>query len=165
MNSFPSLYSNRLLLRKLDVDDFPSLLKLANNRKISDRIINMPYPYTESNAVFRISYVVQGFKNKTRYVFSICTKDDDAFIGEISLHLQSSIKSEIAYWIGEEYWGNAYATEAIDRVCKFGFSVLGLELIYATSHAENLASQRVLEKNHFVKKSKNGNICLFELGK
>ncbi len=165
MDAFPNLYSERLILRKIDVDDFPSLVKLANNKKISDRIINLPHPYTESNAVFRISYVVQGFKNKSRFVFSVCTKENNAFIGEVSLHLHSPVKSEIGYWIGETFWGQGFATEAVSSICKFGFSELGLHLIFGTSHRDNLASHKVLEKNHFMNKSMNESIYLFELSK
>lgn len=68
MDSFPILFTSRLCLRKIEVEDISSLVKYANNRKISDYIINIPYPYQEPDAAFRISYVVQGFKKKARFV-------------------------------------------------------------------------------------------------
>ncbi len=64
MEFFPELNTKRLKLRKIQVEDIPSLVKYANNKKISDHILNIPYPYQEPDAVFRISYIVQGFKNK-----------------------------------------------------------------------------------------------------
>ena len=66
MDTFPVLHTPRLLMRKITVGDIPSLVKYANNKKISGNIINIPYPYEEPNAVFRISSVHQGFKNKQR---------------------------------------------------------------------------------------------------
>ena len=68
---FPELSTNRLKLRKITVDDIPSLVKYTNNKKIAGRVLNIPNPYQEANAVFRISYVHQGFKNRIRYVLPL----------------------------------------------------------------------------------------------
>lgn len=144
MEVFPELHTPRLHLRKLQVEDFPSLILYANNRKISDQILNLPHPFQEPNAVFRISYVVQGFKNKTRYAFAIVLRARDELIGEISLHLEEGNKAQLAYWIGEPFWGRGIATEAARAVLKFGFEQLTLDLVYATCHVENKASEKVL---------------------
>lgn len=165
MDTFPQLYTPRLLLRKLRVDDVPSLVKYANNRKISDNIINIPYPYEEPNAVFRISYVHQGFKNKTRYVFAIILKDIEELIGEISLHLGNDGKmAELGYWVAEPFWNKGIATEAISAVLKFGFQ-LGLGLVIATCHEDNIGSSRVLEKNAMIKGSTRGHVTQFSITK
>ena len=87
MEVFPELITGRLKLRKISIEDIPSLVKYANNKRIADKILNIPYPYQEPDAVFRISYVYQGFKNKTRYVFAIIFQENEELIGEISLHL------------------------------------------------------------------------------
>ena len=163
---FPILFTERLKLRKLEVDDFASLVKYANNKKISDRIINIPHPYREPVAAFRMSYVVQGFKNKSRFVFAITQKEEGELIGEISLHLnQASKTSELGYWLAEPYWGKGLITEAIEAVLNFGFERLELEKIFATCHVDNIASGKVLEKNGFLEKNVNGNVQLFELTK
>lgn len=120
MEQFPVLYTNRLVLRKILVEDVPALLKYANNRNISDWIVNIPYPYEEPNAVFRISYAVQGFKSKQRYVFAIILKSQGELIGEISLHLWGSkVEAELGYWVGEPFWNQGIATEAIEAVLRF----------------------------------------------
>jgi hypothetical protein len=67
---FPVLHTERLKLRQLQVDNFPSLILYANNKAISNNILNIPHPSGEPNAVHRISYVVQGFKNKSRFAFA-----------------------------------------------------------------------------------------------
>ena len=117
MEAFPQLYTTRLWLRKINIDDVSSLIKYANNKKIADRILNLSYPYQEPHAVFRISYVHQGFKNKTRYVFAIILKETGELIGEISLHLTDSNKvAQLAYWIGEPFWNKGIATEAVSAI-------------------------------------------------
>ncbi|MBD0378011.1 MAG: GNAT family N-acetyltransferase, partial [Flavisolibacter sp.] len=132
MEVFPELYTKRLTLRKIGLEDVPSLVKYANNKKIADKVLNIPYPYQEPDAVFRISYVHQGFKNKTRYVFAIIYKESEELVEEISLHLDNSKNiAQLAYWIGEPFWGKGIATEACQAILKFGMEKLQLDMIYA----------------------------------
>jgi [ribosomal protein S5]-alanine N-acetyltransferase len=162
MTHFPQLYTNRLILRKIQVEDIPALVQYANNKNVSKYILNIPYPYQEPDAVFRISYVHQGFKANSRYVFSIVLKEADAFIGEISLHLDGQKPiAQLAYWIGEPFWNQGIVTEAIARVLVFGFEVLQLELVFATCDAENVASVKVLEKNGLSKTGATGDILQY----
>ena len=49
-------------------------------------------------------------------------------------------------WIGVDWWGRGYATEASQTVLQFGFEVLSLNRIYAHHMLRNPASGRVLEK-------------------
>lgn len=162
MEIFPVLYSERLLLRKISPDDIPSLVKYANNKKIADYVLNIPHPYSEPEAVFRISYVVQGFKNKARYVFAIVLKETGELIGEIGLHLdEDGTVAQLGYWVGEPFWGKGIATEAIGAILQFGFGKLQFNKIFATCHIDNIASGKVLVKNGLVQNSMNGNVIQY----
>lgn len=164
INTFPILHTGRLLLRKIDVDDVPSLVKYANNKKISDFVLNIPYPYQEPDGVFRISYVWQGFKSKARYVFAIILKEREELVGEIGIHLDNNGKvAQLGYWVGEPFWGQGIATEAVAVILKFGFERLQLDTVYATCHASNGASGRVLEKNDMLKIKTESNIVQYTL--
>ena len=154
MEVFPELNTVRLKLRKISIEDIPSLVKYANNKKIADNIINIPYPYQEPDAVFRISYVYQGFKNKTRYVFALIFKETEELIGEVSLHLDNSRNiAQLGYWIAEPFWGKGIATEATSEILKFGFEKLDLNKIYATHYPENKASGKVMLNNKMIKEA------------
>jgi [ribosomal protein S5]-alanine N-acetyltransferase len=145
---FPLLHTKRLTLRKIAIDDIPALLKYGNNENISKYVLNIPFPYREPDAVFRISYVVRGFNEKSRFVFSIVLKETDELIGEISLHLHPDKNdSEMGYWLGEPLWNKGLMSEAIEAVVKFGFEKLDLELIYGECHAENIASKSAGKKS------------------
>ena len=166
MELFPELNTKRLKLRKIQIEDIPSLVKYANSKKISDHILNIPYPYQEPDAVFRISYVVQGFKNKARYVFAITLKEGSEFIGEISLHLDKDKPiAQLGYWLGEPFWNQGIGTEATEAIVKFGFEKLNLHLIFATCHVENKASEKVLLNNGMRKDNMNGNVIQYSLTK
>lgn len=166
MDPFPELITTRLKLRKLQPEDVPSLVKYANNKNISDNILNIPYPYREPDAVFRLSYVYQGFKNKSRYVFAITLKEPNELIGEISLHLDSDPgKAQLGYWVAEPFRGKGIATEAARAILRFGFEKLSLTLVYATCYTENTASEKVLLNTGMIRESVNGNVMLYNLAK
>jgi RimJ/RimL family protein N-acetyltransferase len=166
MSAFPELYTTRLKLRKLNIEDLPSLVKYANNKNVSKYILNIPYPYNEYDAVFRISYIHQGFKTNTRYIFSITLKGENELIGEISLHLDNSKKwAQLAYWIGEPFWNQGFITEAIKPVLKFGFEKLNMDLIFATCDEDNIGSIKVLENNNFNRTSSSQGILQFIISK
>lgn len=151
MSDFPILFSDRLRLSKLSVDDLQDLVRLANNRSISERIINIQHPYTDLQASMRLGYVSKGFREGSRHCFGIYLKDSKSFIGEISLHSRNHDHklSELGYWIGEPYWGQGYATEAIAAIVDYGLTKFTIDEIQASCDQGNIASHRVLEKNGF----------------
>lgn len=55
----------------------------------------------------------------------------------------------VGYWLGREYWGRGYGTEAVSLLVRHAFRWLGLEKLWARVYEPNVASRRVLEKNGF----------------
>jgi len=53
------------------------------------------------------------------------------------------------YWLGREFWGRGIATEAV----RLYLAELTERPVYADVAAHNIGSQRVLEKNGFVRES------------
>lgn len=157
MTDYPTLSTDRLVLRKLESEDLPSLCRLANNRSIADQIINIDYPYNEFHAAMRLAHVNKGFNHESHFCFGIFQKETSEFIGEVSLHLTDPERkvAELGYWIGEPYWNQGYASEAVSAILPFGYEEKSFHHIYATSRSTNLASQRVLAKNHMTVFSKD----------
>jgi len=154
MKQFPTLITKRLTLRRIQLEDVPTLIKYANNKKISDQIFNIPFPYQEEDAIYRFNFILQGFKNKERYVFAITLKDDTELIGEVGLHLdKENNNAQFGYWIAEPFWGKGIATEALAAILKFGFEALALNKIYATHYPDNPASGKVMLSNGMIKEA------------
>jgi RimJ/RimL family protein N-acetyltransferase len=154
MNSFPEIITKRLRLRRIRLEDVPSLLKHVNNEKIADQVLNIPFPYREEDAIFRLNFIMQGFKNRERYVFAITLNDENELIGEIGLHLdKANDGAQFGYWVAEPLWGKGIATEATAAILQFGFETLGLHKIYATHYPENKASAKVMMNNGMIKEA------------
>ena len=57
----------------------------------------------------------------------------------------------VGYWVSEHANGRGLATAALSEIKELAFGQLGLHRIEAGTLAENVRSQRVLEKNGFVR--------------
>ena len=62
-------------------------------------------------------------------------------------------RAALGYWVGEEYDGQGYATEAVHGLARIAFTELMLHEVTISPRAANLASRRVAEKNGFELKS------------
>ncbi len=84
-------------------------------------------------------------------VFSIIENSSKSFVGLIGLHKidRYNEHAELGYFVGPEYWGHGFATEAVGLALEYAFIWLKLGKIYAHVFETNLPSIRVLEKNGF----------------
>jgi ribosomal-protein-alanine N-acetyltransferase len=55
----------------------------------------------------------------------------------------------IGYFVSQEFNGCGVATRAVGKICEVAFEDLGLHRLEAGTLTDNIASQRVLEKNQF----------------
>lgn len=60
-------------------------------------------------------------------------------------------RGTIGYWVDREHNGHGLATRAVAEVVRFAFGEARLHRLEAGTLPDNLASQRVLEKNGFVR--------------
>ena len=152
MTVLPQLVTPRLLLRKLQIEDIPFLVKYANSKAVSNNVLNIPHPYTEEDAVFWLNLVWQGFKSRERFVFAVVLKESGELVGAIGLHPNAKHNgAEMGYWLGQPFWGKGIMTEAVSAVLKFGFEEVKLHKIYATHFTDNPASGKVMVKNGMIK--------------
>lgn len=147
MEQLPRIITERLVLTELKASDIPIIVKYAANKSISDYTLNLPFPYTEKDAVYWVNLANQGLKNKTHFIFAIRLKENDAFMGGIGLTVeQRFFRSEIGYWIAEPFWNNGFTTEAAKAIINFGFKELGLNKLTSSHLEKNFASGKVMIK-------------------
>ncbi len=137
-------------IREWKIEDKTELAEVLNNRKILNNLRDgVPYPYTENDAADFIGAMLSADKDKT-FAFAITL--DDRVIGSIGIFRQENIHcrtAELGYYIGEQYWGNGYMTEAVKQACSYVFENTDIIRIFAEPFAYNTGSCRVLEKAGF----------------
>ncbi|MBU5424942.1 GNAT family N-acetyltransferase [Tissierella pigra] len=142
-----TITTERLVLRIFEKSDAETVTKLCNNYNIYKNTLYIPYPYSIDCALLWIQAHVDNFDADRLYEFAITDKEKGILYGAVALsNNQRFNNGEIAYWIGEEFWGNGYATEASKAILEFAFNVKGYHKVYARYFASNPASGRVIEK-------------------
>lgn len=143
----PKLKTRRLLLRPFELRDAERVRELAGDRAIADTMLNIPHPYEKGIAEEWISKHKPKFEAGESVHLAITLKSTKEVIGAVGLHIEKRFnRAELGYWIGKEYWGQGYATEAAGAVVEYGFRNLKLNKITSSHFLRNPASGKVMEK-------------------
>lgn len=144
----PSIETGRLILRPLVAEDAPTVALLAGRREIADTTISIPHPYSEQQARDWIALRSGQANPGKEIVFALTLKLGENLIGGMGLGSidHEHAQAEMGFWIGVDWWGQGFATEAARAVIRFGFEELKLNRIYAHHMVRNPASGRVLAK-------------------
>lgn len=144
----PTLETPRLILRPFTPSDAPTVAKLAGTREIADATIPIPHPDSEPHARDWIARNIEGCSPRKEVVFAVVTKTDMQLVGAVGLRDidHEHGQAELGFWIGVDWQGRLYATEAAHVLLQFGFQTLGLNRIYAHHLLSNPASGHVLKR-------------------
>ena len=150
MHSY-KLITERFQLLPPEIADLPDITVHADNKKIADGLMSIPYPFTKADA----SDWFFSHKNKVQrgnqITFTIKGHDFE-FVGIIGLSIHQQYNhAEVGYWIAEKNWGQGAATECLNAIIKFGFERLDLHKIFGTHFLSNRASSQVMRKCGMVK--------------
>jgi RimJ/RimL family protein N-acetyltransferase len=138
------LETERLRLRRPTLADVKAITHLANDRRIAENTRRLPHPYLQDHAVD----FVRGITNPHREtVFLI--ESDYTPIGMAGIDWHQPERPELGYWLGVEYWGQGFATEAARAVIDFTFEESDIEVMKSGARVANPASRNVLEKCGF----------------
>ncbi|MFL0584012.1 GNAT family N-acetyltransferase [Solibacillus silvestris] len=141
------LETERLLLRPLTLDDSDRIEELAGEYDVAKSTLNIPHPYPKGSASQFIESIQTAEQNNKIVMFAIINKETKLLIGLINLNLSIPYqRGELAYWIGKEFWGNGYGTEAAKALLEYGFNFFKLNKIFAASFTTNPGSWKVMEK-------------------
>jgi RimJ/RimL family protein N-acetyltransferase len=138
------LETERLLLRRPTLADVKAITHLANDRRIAENTRRLPHPYLQDHAVD----FVRGIANQPREtVFLI--ESNYTPIGMVGIDWRQPERPELGYWLGVEYWGQGFATEAARAAIDFTFEQFDIEVMKSGARVANPASRNVLEKCGF----------------
>ncbi|WP_294226741.1 GNAT family protein [uncultured Chryseobacterium sp.] len=140
-------------LRAWKKEDLKSLVKYANNLSIAKNMTDMfPHPYSEADGMSFIEFATQP---GSAHIFAI--EVDGEAAGGIGIHPQHDIhrkNAELGYWLGKPFWGMGIISRAIRQALDFAFrNYNDIDRIFARPFGSNTASQKVLEKNGFVREA------------
>lgn len=138
------LETERLALRRPTLADVKAIAVLANDRRIAENSRRLPHPYLQDHAV---EFVRAMAADRRETVFLI--EHTHTPIGMVGIDWREQSAPELGYWLGFEYWGQGFGTEAARAVIDFFFEEYDAEHLISGARVANPSSRNILEKCGF----------------
>ncbi|WP_442599943.1 GNAT family N-acetyltransferase [Neobacillus sp. D3-1R] len=150
--TYPVLETDRLILREINTDDAKSVLTYLSDKEVMKYYGLEPFG-SINDALDEISWYQSIFEKKTGIRWGITLKNHNEVIGSCGFlnRIPKHYRTEIGFELHKDYWGQSIASEALKAVCKYGFEKLNLQRIEALIEPPNLSSQRLVEKQGFIR--------------
>jgi ribosomal-protein-alanine N-acetyltransferase len=142
--------------RPLTVDDAPVLAQLLQ----ANRDFLAPWEPTRGESYFTVDgqrAIIRDLLERHQRGYALAhviVAESGHVIGRITLTgiergpFQSC---NVGYWVSAAHNGRGFATAAVGEMVRRAFDDLGLHRVQAAAHVHNVRSQRVLERNRFVR--------------
>jgi ribosomal-protein-alanine N-acetyltransferase len=139
--------TERLILRHLQLEDLDALAALYADPDFTHFFGGTG---SREDALNDIQAFIEEYESAGYGFYATLYKPDKRFIGRCGLLTQwidGTKEMEVAYGIAPAYWGRGLATEAARAIKSYAFSRFDVARLISIVHQQNIASQRVAEKN------------------
>ena len=141
------LETARTILRPFQITDAADLYAFSKERRVADAAGWPPHKSVEDSQKIIVSVF------SAPNTFAVVEKAGGKVIGSAGFTAQArggfAASDEIGYALHPDWWGRGIMTEVVAELIRFGFEDRGLEAIWCSHYAENIASRRVIEKSGF----------------
>ncbi len=139
--------TERLILRCPVPADAERISLLLGNWNVAHWVVRVPYPFRPEHAAAWIARSAEERAAGIGWPYLVTLREGGTMIGSMDLSIEGdSTAGALGYWLGEDYWGQGYASEAAAAMIGFAFDMLKLSEVSANALPDNRRSIRVLEK-------------------
>lgn len=144
---FQSIETERLILRPFTMEDAPAMFAYTSVPE-NCRYVRWDAHTEPAQDEEFLREVLERYENHRDFIWGITLRETGQLIGTCRLFdiRPDDGRVEVSYMISPAVQGKGYASEAIRGVIRYAFSVLGFTRVQARCVAENLASERVMQK-------------------
>ena len=167
----PTIETNRMLLRALNIDDVDKLHGIFSNPLAMRYWDTSPHKSlkTTTDALEKLN---ESYQNEQGISWGIISKETNELIGYFGLHSWniSNDQTKLGYIINPRYWGKGLGNEVLNSIIDYcfngtgfngtgfnetgfnetGFNETGFKSIIAEVDPNNQSSIVILEKNSFI---------------
>ncbi len=128
------------------MSDAPEITRMAGEWGVADTC-QIPHPYPQIEAEEWIGSQQAAFDRREEMALGIFNREFGMVVGTVTLAaIFEGHQAELGFWIGKEFWGHGYATEASRAIIEYGFEQFHLIRVHACHLSRNGASGKVLAK-------------------
>lgn len=137
-----------LLLRRFTVDDAPAVYQNYASHDQVTKYLTWAAHFSVRDSSDYLNSVVQGYQTGKRYEWAIVPQDNGEIIGSINIHRirEKEDDLEVGYCLGEDFWHQGIASEALVAVIEFIKQELKPKRIFAGHNINNIYSGAVMRK-------------------
>ncbi len=146
-NPFPVLETERLILRRMVLDDAEDYFAIRSNPE-SMKYVSKPVEVSIEETREKILRINEMINFNDGIGWAVCMKPNNQMIGTVSFHklIKEHYRAEVGYMLHPKLWGQGIITEAVRTIIDFGFNQLNFHTIEANIDPANKGSEKVLEK-------------------
>ena len=161
---FPTLATERLILRQLEFRDEQEIFFLRSDERVNKYLV-APLAQNVEEAREFINKINTGIANNEWIYWGITLKNDNKLIGTICFWNISTKenKAEIGYVLHPDWQGKGLMQEAIYKVIEYGFEVMKLQSTEAVLHPDNERSIVLLKRTGFEYEGELDNDVVYKL--
>lgn len=132
-----------LELRRFRLDDAAIVVQLVGDEEVSKWTSNIPFPYSEQDA---IAWITSTASSSSRNTYAV--EMDGRLVACVSYWPHEPGGVEVGYWVGRAFWGKGICTNGLQLLLASDGFPAHMD-VFAKVMAQNSGSQRVLEKCGF----------------
>lgn len=151
---FPILKTERLLLRKVEINDFNEIFLLRSDPVVM-KYLDRPSAKSLEDAKIFLQSITDLEKNNETVTWAITIQGNPKLIGTICYWniKKEHYRAEVGYVLLPEFHGKGIMQETLTAVFDYGFNVMKLHSVEANVNPNNEASIKLLERNNFVREA------------
>ncbi len=149
---FPVLVTERLVLRRTELPDAPSLFYLRSHEEVM-QFIDRPRPSSLEDINALIGKIHNMIADNAGIEWAVTLKGSDEYIGSVSFHLlmKEHYRAEIGYLLHPAFHGKGVMSEAVNAALSYGFGHMDLNSVEAIVTPGNDPSVALLEHKGFLR--------------
>lgn len=151
---FPTLTTKRLILRQIVPEDAPELFFMRTDDRVM-KYIERPRPKNIDETITFINTIAD-LRNKNEIItWGIALKNEPKLIGTVVLmnFKKEHYRAEFGYALHPDHWRKGIMNEVAEAVIAYAFNEIKLHSLEANINPGNTGSQKLLEKNGFVREA------------
>lgn len=143
----PTLYTDRLILRKFVMEDLNDIFPLYSDVTVNTFLPWFPHESIEDTAKYLQDVIFAEYIKPLAYCYAIAMKYDNKVIGYVTIHdiNSATCAADLGYALSSVYWNKGIVTEACKTIIAHLRSI-GFKYITATHDVNNIASGEVMKK-------------------
>ncbi|MBT9778022.1 GNAT family N-acetyltransferase [Clostridium sp. MCC353] len=141
------LETDRLILREMEQTDYEALCRMLQDREV---MYAYEHSFSDEEAHQWLERQIQRYREFGYGLWAVVLKVENRMVGQCGITRQDCDGKqvlEVGYLFEKAYWHRGYATEAAIACKEYAFDQLGADEVYSIIRDNNVASQKVAERN------------------